>query len=73
MRAAVGGMEAFVTRLKGNKPLDSLLRQRGAEFGIQSGSRLDQVVRGAGWTRELARELNLERGLQRGPSLGLGM
>jgi hypothetical protein len=73
-RKAVSGMEAFAKELKRDPQLDSLLRQRGREFGIADGSRLDRVVRGEGWTRELARELGLDHGLRRGgPSLGMGM
>jgi hypothetical protein len=73
MRTAVSGMEAFATKLKSDQPLDSLLRQRGEAFGIQSGSRLDQVVRGAGWTRDLAYQLNLGQGLRQGRGLGLSL
>jgi len=73
-RKAVSGMEAFAKELKRDPQLDSLLRQRGRESGIKDGSRLDRVVRGEGWTRELVRELGLDHGLRRGgPSLGMGM
>jgi hypothetical protein len=70
VRKAVGDMATFAKELKGDRKLDSLLRQRGQEFGIKAGSRLDRVVRGAGWTPELAHKL--ERGLRRGgPSRGM--
>jgi AAA domain len=47
-RQAVSGMEAFAKELKQDPQLDSLLRQRGRDFGIEDGSRLDRVVRGEG-------------------------
>ncbi len=60
-------MEAFATELKRDPQLDSLLRQRGRELGVDEGSRLDQVVQ--------AREADISRTLQRdlGISLGRGM
>jgi Ti-type conjugative transfer relaxase TraA len=70
---AVSGMEAFAKELKRDPQLDSLLRQRGREFGIEAGSRLDRVVHGEGWTRELTRQLGLEHGLRRSSGLSMGM
>jgi len=71
---AITGMEAFAKELKRDPQLESLLRQRGQEFGIAEGSRLDRVVRGEGWTRKLVRELGLDHGVRHeGPSLGMGM
>jgi hypothetical protein len=60
-------MEAFATELKRDPQLDSLLRQRGRELGVDEGSRLDQVVQ--------ARETDISRTLRRnlGISLGRGM
>ncbi len=62
-RQAVFGMETFVTELKRDPELESLLPQRGREFGIAEGLPLDRVVRGEGWTRELVRDLRLDHGV----------
>jgi Ti-type conjugative transfer relaxase TraA len=70
---AAAGLEAFAKDLKRDAQLESLLRERGREFGIEAGSRLDQVVRGEGWTRELVRGLGLDYGVRRGPSAGMSM
>jgi len=67
-RQAVSGMEAFAEELKRDPQLESLLRQRGREFGVVEGSRLDRMVRSQRIEQELAREL----GLRHGRDLGMG-
>jgi hypothetical protein len=66
-------MEAFATELKRDPQLDSLLRQRGRELGVDEGSRLDQVVqaREADISRTLRRDLGISLG--RGMGMGMGM
>jgi hypothetical protein len=65
-------MEAFAKELKRDPQLDSLLRDRGRELGIEPGSRLDQVVQAREIDRALTRSMDLEHGprMRSGPSLG---
>ena len=44
-RHAGGRLEAFAKGLKQDTPLDGLLRERGREFGVTTGSWLDRVAR----------------------------
>ena len=64
-------MEAFATELKRDPQLDSLLRQRGRELGVDEGSRLDQVVQ----AREayVSRTLRRDLGISLGRGMGMGM
>ncbi len=51
-----------------------MLRERGREFGIADGSRLDRVVQAQDLDRVLRREIDIDHGLRRGgPSLGMGV
>lgn len=63
-------MEASAKALKANPQLDGLLRERGREFGIAEGSRLERIVQSKEQeiTRELRRELGLSQ--DRGMSMG---
>ena len=63
-------MEASAKALKANPQLDGLLRERGREFGMAEGSRLERIVQGKEQeiTRELRRELGLSQ--DRGMSMG---
>ncbi|MGB8843357.1 MAG: Ti-type conjugative transfer relaxase TraA [Aliidongia sp.] len=64
-----GGMKVLAQELKRDPQLESLLRQRGREFGMEDGSRLDQMMRGAGWTPGQ----ELDHGPRRGRGMGMGM
>ncbi len=66
-------MEAFTKELKRDPQLDSLLRTRGRELGIDAGSRLDQVVQAREIDRALTRSIDLEHGPRHSRGLGLGM
>jgi len=68
-RAIGAEMERFAQALKRDPQLDSILQQRGPEFGIAEGSRLTLVVQSEKLDRALTREL----GLSHGHGLGMGM
>ena len=64
-------MEAFATELKRDPQLDSLLRQRGRELGVDEGSRLDQVVQAR--EADISRMLRRDLGISLGRGMGMGM
>ena len=64
-------MEAFATELKRDPQLDSLLRQRGRELGVNEGSRLDQVVQAR--EADISRTLRRDLGISLGRGMGMGM
>jgi len=66
-------LEAFAKELKRDPQLDSLLRQRGRELGIDAGSRLDQVVQAPEIDWRLLRSIDIEHGprMRSGPSMGM--
>jgi hypothetical protein len=64
-------MEAFATELKRDPQLDSLLRQRGRELGVDEGSRLDQVVQAR--EADVSRTLRRDLGISLGRGMGMGM
>jgi hypothetical protein len=64
-------MEAFATELKRDPQLDSLLRQRGRELGVDEGSRLDQVVQAR--EADISRTLRRDLGISLGHGMGMGM
>ena len=64
-------MEAFATELKRDPQLDSLLRQRGRELGVDEGSRLDQVVQAR--EADISRTLRRDLGISLGRGMGMGM
>jgi Ti-type conjugative transfer relaxase TraA len=64
-------MEAFATELKRDPQLDSLLRQRGRELGVDEGSRLDQVVQAR--EADISRTLRRDLGISLGRGIGMGM
>lgn len=70
-REAGARLEAFAQELKRDPQLDSLLRQRGRELGIDPGSRLDRVVQAQ--EHELARTLRRELGISMDRGMGMGM
>jgi hypothetical protein len=65
-------MGAYAEALKRDPQLEDVLRTRGAEFGVEKGSRLERVLAAPEVTERLLRQVGLEqsRGLGRGPSLG---
>jgi hypothetical protein len=64
-------MEAFATELKRDPQLDSLLRQRSRELGVDEGSRLDQVVQAR--EADVSRTLRRDLGISLGRGMGMGM
>jgi Ti-type conjugative transfer relaxase TraA len=64
-------MEVFATELKRDPQLDSLLRQRGRELGVDEGSRLDQVVQAR--EADISRTLRRDLGISLGRGMGMGM
>jgi len=64
-------MEAFATELKRDPQLDSLLRQRGRELGVDEGSRLDQVVQAR--EADVSGTLRRDLGISLGRGMGMGM
>ena len=66
-----GRLERFAKELKRDPQLDSVLRQRGQQFGVAEDSRLARVVRGAGTDHEVTRALGLRH--DRAHDHGLGM
>lgn len=72
-REAGTRLGAFAQALKRDPQLDSALRERGREFGMAEGSRLERVVQAREVDRVLIRQLGIEHGLRqsRGPSLGM--
>jgi hypothetical protein len=71
-RAVTQRLEAYAQRLKQDKQVEDVLRTRGAEFGVEQGSRLERVVLAPEMSERLMRQVGLEqaRGLGHGPSLG---
>jgi Ti-type conjugative transfer relaxase TraA len=71
-RAATQRLETYAQALKQDPQLEDVLRTRGAEFGVDKGSRLERVVLAPAVTERLIRQVGLEqaRGLGHGPSLG---
>jgi Lon protease-like protein len=64
---------AFATDLKRHSQLEALLRERGQEFGIAEGSRLDRVVRAQDLDRALGRGIDIDHGPERDRGMSLGM
>ena len=64
-------METFATELKRDPQLDSLLRHRGHELGVDEGSRLDQVVQAR--EADISRTLRRDLGISLGRGMGMGM
>jgi Ti-type conjugative transfer relaxase TraA len=58
-----GRMKELAGELKRDPQIESLMRSRSKELGIEAGSRLDQVVRGQ----------NIERAIRRDRGLGMSM
>ena len=74
MRSAiVTRMEAFAKALKRDPQLDSLLRERRRELGIDAASRLDQMVQAREIDRALTRSLGIEHGSRHSRGISLGM
>jgi hypothetical protein len=71
-RAVTQRLEAYAQALKRDPQLESVLRTRGAEFGVERGSRLERVVLAPEVSERLMRQVGLEqaRGRDHGPSLG---
>jgi hypothetical protein len=71
-RAVTERLEAYAQALKQDRQLEGVLRARGAEFGVEQGSRLELVVQAPEITERLLRQVGLEqpRGRDHGPSLG---
>jgi hypothetical protein len=72
-RAVTERLEAYAQALKQDRQLEGVLRARGAEFGVEQGSRLARVVQAPEITERLLRQVGLEqpRGRNHGPSLGM--
>jgi hypothetical protein len=66
-------LEAFAQALKQDPPLDNLLRERGREFGIAEGSRLERVVQAREIDDELTRQLGIDHEPREEPGMSLGM
>jgi hypothetical protein len=71
-RAVTQRLETYAQGLKQDPQIEEVLRTRGAEFGVEQGSRLERVVLAPAVTERLIRQVGLEqaRGLGHGPSLG---
>jgi Ti-type conjugative transfer relaxase TraA len=73
-RAVTQRLEAYAQALKQDPQLEGVLRTRGAEFGVEKGSRLELVVQAPEVTERLIRQVGLEQargwGRDSGPSLG---
>ena len=72
-RAATGKLEAQARALKRDAALEGVLRTRGAEFGVEAGSRLARVVQAPEVTARLVQQLGLEQSPSQRPSQGLSM
>ncbi len=72
-RAVTQRLEAYAQALKQDPQLEAVLRSRGAEFGVEKGSRLEQVVQAPEVTERLMRQVGLEqaRGRDHGPSMSM--
>jgi Ti-type conjugative transfer relaxase TraA len=72
-RAVTQRLEAYAQALKQDPQMEGVLRARGAEFGVEKGSRLERVVQSPEVTERLMRQVGLEqaRGRDHGPSLGM--
>ncbi|MCB8883964.1 Ti-type conjugative transfer relaxase TraA [Acidisoma cellulosilytica] len=64
---------AFAKDLKRHSQMERLLQERGPEFGIAEGSRLDRVVQAKDLDRVLAREIGIDHGPRHGRGMSLGM
>jgi hypothetical protein len=66
-------LETYAQALKQDPQMEDVLRTRGAEFGVETGSRLERVVLAPEVTERLMRQVGLEqaRGRDHGPSLGM--
>jgi hypothetical protein len=72
-RAVGSRLEAFAQVLKQDPPLDNLFRERGREFGIAEGSRLERVVRAREIDDALTRQLGIDHEPGEEPGMSLGM
>jgi hypothetical protein len=72
-RAVTQRLETYAQTLKQDPQLEDVLRTRGAEFGVEKGSRLERVVQAPEVTERLIRQVGLEqaRGRSHGPSMGM--
>jgi hypothetical protein len=72
-RAVTQRLEAYAQALKQDPQVEGVLRTRGAEFGVEKGSRLERVVLAPEVSERLMRQVGLEqaRGRDHGPSLGM--
>jgi hypothetical protein len=72
-RAVTQRLETYAQALKQDPQMEDVLRTRGAEFGVEKGSRLERVVLAPEVTERLMRQVGLERarGRDHGPSLGM--
>jgi Ti-type conjugative transfer relaxase TraA len=72
-RAVTQRLEAYAQTLKRDPQIESVLRSRGAAFGVERGSRLERVMQAPEVTERLMRQVGLERARERdhGPSLGM--
>jgi hypothetical protein len=72
-RAVTQRLETYAQTLKQDPQMEDVLRTRGAEFGVETGSRLERVVSAPAVTGRLMRQVGLERarGRDHGPSLGM--
>jgi Ti-type conjugative transfer relaxase TraA len=72
-RAVTQRLETYAQTLKQDPQMEDVLRTRGAEFGVEKGSRLERVVSAPEVTERLMRQVGLERarGHDHGPSLGM--
>jgi len=72
-RAVTQRLETYAQALKQDPQIEGVLRTRGAEFGVEKGSRLERVVLAPEVTERLIRQVGLEqaRGRGHGPSMGM--
>jgi Ti-type conjugative transfer relaxase TraA len=72
-RTVTQRLETYAQALKQDPQMEDVLRTRGAEFGVEKGSRLERVVLAPEVTERLMRQVGLERarGRDHGPSLGM--
>jgi hypothetical protein len=72
-RAVTQRLETYAQALKRDPRVEDVLRTRGAEFGVEKGSRLERVVLAPEVTERLIRQVGLEqaRGRGYGPSMGM--
>jgi hypothetical protein len=72
-RAVTQRLETYAQTLKQDPQMEDVLRTRGAEFGVEKGSRLERAMLAPEVTERLMRQVGLERARGRDHGPGPGM